>query len=217
MSGNPFGRDRRPVGRQPKVCVVRSRSAVLARGVHADTREMSAVGKRTLRPLCFRVTRVAYALLATTAVAVVACAKDGDTCTGGANMTNPRLVAGLESAAGATFVRITWDPGTGLGAELGRSYFATVRLLPATLDAGVAVAEAPALTGDREIRVEIVDTRPPPKTLSFELAFDDRARHVDCRHPGMADQYVLAVAIDVDASSEVTRTELAERVILGDI
>jgi hypothetical protein len=49
-----------------------------------------------------------------------------DTCTGGVNMTNPRLVAGLEPSAGGALTRITWDPGTDAGAQLPSTWMMSI-------------------------------------------------------------------------------------------
>jgi hypothetical protein len=147
-------------------------------------------------------------------VATLACSSEKvDNCGGGVNMSNARLVSGVETTGGASFLRIAWERGTGWGAELPRAFFASVRIDDST---GTPVAIGAALTGDREIRVEL-GASPRSSTVSFVLIFDDRSRHVACSHPGMADRYLMHVSVVIDANGGVTSSTLVESVSLGPI
>lgn len=129
-------------------------------------------------------------------------------------MTNPHLAGGIERDARGRFARVMWEPGTGRGAELSRDYFASVRVDTAVDDAGV-IAESASLVGEREIRIELADAPSANAVIRFRLLFDDRRRHLDCRHPGMDDVYALSVTIALGPSGEVTSSDLQERVGLG--
>ncbi|MDB4994091.1 MAG: hypothetical protein JWM74_1523 [Myxococcaceae bacterium] len=159
---------------------------------------------------------VASVVVIAALVTTLACSSDGgavDNCGGGSNMSSPRLVSGVETDRGARFLRITWDRGTGRGAELSRNYFESVRLGDST---GVPEATEAALTSDREIRVELA-AAPRASTIAFVLVFDDRRQYVSCSHPGMSDSYFLDVSVVIDANGVATSSTLVEGVSLGAI
>jgi len=164
-----------------------------------------------------------WALRVTTGLAAVAVAvltgcghdqgRGADTCSGGSNMENVRVVA-ESRATGDTQVTITWDQGTGQGARLPASYFDAVELA-STGPQGDARFEP-----DRTIVVTLSNAAPVADggspELSFVLVFPDRAEVIDCDHPGMKDQYFLTVTLTRDASGALTGSA-KESVSLGAI
>lgn len=143
-----------------------------------------------------------------------------DTCTGGVNMTNPRLVAGLEPSAGGSLIRITWDPGTGSGAQLPSGYFAAVQLSPGTAPEVQMLVGAISQTGEREITVRFRNMGgylSTHDTLDFVLAFPDRRGFISCEHAGMDDVYLLKIHLRFNAQQELQESVLTEEVVLGDI
>ncbi|HYH98559.1 hypothetical protein [Hyalangium sp.] len=157
------------------------------------------------------------------ALAMLACGdgQSSDTCTIGENMTNPRLVAGLEPAPGGSVMRITWDPGTRQGAELPSDYFAAVQLSSETTTELQGLIPSVSLTGEREISVRFRNLGPylstHDNTLDFSLAFPDRRDFISCRHAGMDDAYLLKVHLEFNEQQQLKHAELAEDLTLGDI
>ena len=86
-----------------------------------------------------------------------------NTCTRGQNMTNPRLVNGVEQVEAGHRIRITWDQGTGRGASLPDAYFAVVRV-----ESGVEFVNMIQKSGEREITIIFND-------LATHLPMDDTA------------------------------------------
>jgi hypothetical protein len=159
------------------------------------------------------------------AIALTGCPPVGpDTCNDGVNMTNPRLVNGLEQAGGRYQVRITWDAGTGRGAELPDEYFANVYLggsSGAPVEQTELIASV-AQTGPRELTVVFqqavdADYLREHASISFRLFFPDRRGFIECRHPGSADRYVLDVLLTLDGSGVLQAAQLTEDVMLGPI
>jgi hypothetical protein len=158
------------------------------------------------------------------ALTALACGGDGpgsDSCISGANMTNPRVVAGLETAPGGSTLRITWEPGTSQGAALPSEYFAQVRVYEETAEEVRALIPSVSLTGERELTVRFRTLGPyldaHGNVLDFSLAFPDRRSFISCSHPGMDDEYLLKVHLQFDAQKQLERAELAEHVSYGDI
>jgi len=158
------------------------------------------------------------------ALTTLACGGDEphpDTCTDGENMTDPRIVAGLEPAPGGSAMRITWDPGTSAGAQLPSDYFAAVKLSAETAPEVQSLIPSVTLTGERELSVRFrtlgayLDTH--GNALDFTLAFPDRRDFISCVHPGMSDEYRLKVQLRFNAQRQLEHAELAEQVSLGDI
>jgi hypothetical protein len=162
-----------------------------------------------------------------------------DTCTGGDNMSSPRLARGLETDAAGAFVTIEWDPGTGRGAALPASYYhevtlarAGTRLGDGTVPDHQFVAEVNA-TGDRQIVVRLTGLDAlwnagtdagasdgdagvtPPRRVALLLHFPDRAKHIDCTHPGMNDDYYLTVTLTFSAPSQLEKSTFEQRVSVG--
>jgi hypothetical protein len=143
-----------------------------------------------------------------------------DTCTGGVNMTSPRLVAGLEPSAGGALARITWDPGTDAGAQLPSGYFAAVQLSPETPAEVQSLVSGVSQTGEREITVRFRNLGgylSTHDTLDFILAFPDRRGFISCSHRGMDDEYLLKVHLKFNAQQQLQEAVLTEEVILGEI
>ena len=158
------------------------------------------------------------------ALTTLACGGDeprSDTCTAGENMSNPRVVAGLEPAAGGSQMRITWLPGTSVGAQLPREYFAAVQLSKETKPEVQTLIPSVTLTGERELTLRFrtlgayLDTH--GHVLDFSLAFPDRRNFISCAHAGMDDEYLLRVHMQFNAQQQLERVELAQQVSLGDI
>jgi hypothetical protein len=143
-----------------------------------------------------------------------------DTCTGGSNMTDPRLVAGLEPSAGGSLMRITWDPGTGEGAQLSPDYFAAVRLSSQTATEVQGLVPSVSLTGEREITVRFRNLGPylsTHRTLELVLAFPDRRGFTACEHAGMDDEYLLKIRLEFDEQQQLQSATLTQDVSLGDL
>jgi hypothetical protein len=158
------------------------------------------------------------------ALATLACGGDeprSDTCTAGENMTSPRVVAGLELAPGGSLMRITWEPGTSVGAELPSEYFAAVQLSGETKPEVQGLIPSVSLTGERELTVRFRNLGPylstHDNTLDFTLSFPDRRHFISCGHAGMDDEYLLRVHLRFDAQQQLEHAELVEHVSLGDI
>lgn len=165
-----------------------------------------------------------YRVAVLAALTTLACGGDeprSDSCTAGENMTNPRLVAGLEPTAGGSLMRITWDRGTDLGAELPLDYFAQAQLSGETAAEVQALIPSVTLTDERELTVRFRNLGPyleaHGNALDFTLAFPDRRKFVSCEHSGMDDAYMLKVHLQFDAQKQLERAELAEHVSFGDL
>lgn len=159
-----------------------------------------------------------------TALTALACGGDKsgtDSCSSGGNMTDPRLVAGLETAPGGSTLRITWDAGTGQGAALPKEYFSEVRVSEETSEEVRTLIPGVSLTGERELTVRLRTLGPyleaHGNVLDFTLAFPDRRGFISCSHPGMDDAYLLKVHLQFDAQKQLERAELAEHVSPGDL
>jgi hypothetical protein len=158
------------------------------------------------------------------ALTTLACGGDeprSDTCTAGENMTNPRVVSGLEPAPGGSLMRIAWEPGTVVGAQLPSEYFAAVQLAAETKPEVQGLIPSVTKTGERELTVRFrnlgayLDTH--DRRLDFTLAFPDRRKFISCGHAGMDDEYLLRVHLQFNAQGQLERAELAQHVTLGDI
>jgi len=144
-----------------------------------------------------------------------------DTCTQGDNMTDPRLVNDLEPANGASQVRITWDPGTGVGADLPDAYFSAVNLGES---AGTPITQSDLirsvqLTASRELTVTFQDTFVPATVgmANFRLFFPDRRDFITCSHPGDTDRYFLDVTLELTPEGTVRNAALEQGKQLGEI
>lgn len=158
-------------------------------------------------------------LAALTALACGGDESDADSCSSGGNMTDPRLVAGLEAAPGGSTLRITWDPGTGQGAGLSSDYFSQVRVSDETPEEVRALIPSVTLTGERELTVRLrtlgAYLEEHGNVLDFSLAFPDRRDFISCSHSGMDDEYQLKVHLQFDAQKQLERAELAEHMSSG--
>ncbi|WP_224372899.1 hypothetical protein [Hyalangium versicolor] len=166
-----------------------------------------------------------WVVAALVAMAQVGCGDDEpsaskDSCSSGNNMTNPRLVDGLEPTAGGSLIRITWEPGTSLGAQLPSEYFAAVQVSRETAPEVQSLVTTVSLTEDRQITVRFRNLGPylvDHDALEFKLAFPDRRGFISCSHPGMDDEYLLNVRLEFDEQKELQRASLTEDVSPGDI
>ncbi|MFO0740192.1 MAG: hypothetical protein U0270_30105 [Labilithrix sp.] len=136
-----------------------------------------------------------------------------DTCSGGQNMTSPVISGPVAPDGDGTRVRITWERGTGRGADLPAKYF----------DAPVA---SPAAQVDRvehvsERELDVVLKGAPAaqagKTLAIALDFGDRRTVLDCKHPGMQDHYVLELTLTFGSDGSLAASKLEEKFSPGDI
>lgn len=141
-----------------------------------------------------------------------------DTCSGGANMTDPRVAGSVDGRAADPTLVVRWDPGTAQGAQLPDAYFADVIVAPDT-EAEVATRIAGVtLTAPRELTVSFTDLASylaGHDTVAFALQFPDRATVLDCTHPGPGDRYRLEVTLRFDASGTQVDSELVQRVWYG--
>jgi hypothetical protein len=130
-------------------------------------------------------------LIVVVALILTAC----DTCTGGENMANPRLVAGLEQSEAAPMIRIAWDQGSGPGAELPPAYFEKI-----LVEEGEDWVQAIEKSGEREITVVFNDLaghlQDEQNSLHLRLVFPDRAAHISCFHLGAPDAYLLELDLN---------------------
>ena len=138
-----------------------------------------------------------------------------DTCTQGENMTDPRLVAGLEGTEGEARIRITWDQGTGVGAQLPPAYFQAVGLsTPSEYVSSVA------LTAEREITVEFDDLTEllvAGKPLELSLIFPDRRAFIACSHAGMDDRYYLNITLQFSSEGALEQVKFEQGIHYGPI
>lgn len=139
-----------------------------------------------------------------------------DTCNRGDAFSEPRLVDGVERGLDSSFVRITWDVGTRVGAELGDDYFAAVTVGEGS-DEGGCVVEAARYEAPRTLIVDLCDrtVAAEGETWTFSLMFPDRRDFVECTHPGQSDQTALAVALTFDSSGALVSTDFDEQLIAG--
>jgi hypothetical protein len=166
---------------------------------------------------------ISWLFVALVALTQVACGDEPasqDSCTGGSNMSNPRLVNGLEPAAGGSLLRITWEQGTDQGAQLSSDYFAAARVSSDTTTAVQGLISDVSLTEERQLTVRFRNLGPylvEHDTLEFALAFPDRRDFISCSHPGMDDEYLLRVRLEFDEQKQLAGSSLTEEVSLGDI
>jgi hypothetical protein len=143
-----------------------------------------------------------------------------NTCTTGSNMTDPRLVAGLEPSAGGSLIRITWDPGTDFGASLSSDYFSAAQLSRETPSEVQPLVSNVSLMEERQLTVRFRNLGPylaTHRTLEFVLEFPDRRQFISCTHAGMDDVYLLRVRLEFDEHGQLQNTVMTEDVSLGDI
>ena len=161
------------------------------------------------RPLCLML------LLATPAL-VTGCA--ADTCTQGDNMTDPRIVDGLEDADTGHQIRISWDAGTEEGALLPDAYFEAVQLEVSEELTNIVVSAT--ATAAREITVGLAGMTTyleSEDALSFTLVFPDRRDFIDCFHLGMDDRYNLDATLIFTTAGALDQADLDQTVFLGAI
>ena len=138
---------------------------------------------------------------------------NSDTCSGGSNMENPHVTVATR-AGSTTEATITWDRGTGPGAGLSEAYFEKVQVVGSS--AGTA-----SFSPERTMVVTLTRAPEPAdgggSVLRFLLLFPDRRTAIDCRHPGMADQYYLTVTLTFDGAGSLKESTAEESVSLGNI
>ena len=85
--------------------------------------------------------------------------------------------------------------------------------------AGGASEGSASFTPGRTIEVTLSASPEPAdggeSLLRFVLLFPDRRAAIACRHPGMADEYVLTVTLTFDASGSLKSSTAEESVSLG--
>lgn len=138
-----------------------------------------------------------------------------DTCSGGQNMTNPRVLGEFSATSSTPSLRIGWDAGTELGAALTDEYFKGVLVSPG---GDGALIETVAYTSERELTVvfsSLEESLAERNALSFTLEFPDRARHTDCNHGGMRDRYFLDVSLLFDEFGTLESTDFTQNVAYG--
>ena len=145
---------------------------------------------------------------------------DADTCTQGDTMSEPRA-ADLDAGADAPELVLSWDRGTGRASELPSRYFDAVTLAPAPETSATVLPLITSVehSAEREITVTfapLTEYLMSASQLDFTLVFPDRESFIDCNHRGMADRYLLDVALTFEAGS-YSGAELSQRVVLGAI
>ena len=163
--------------------------------------------------------RRSFVQLALGAIASSCTQRTADTCNGGLNMSSPMLAAGLEGNAESPAIRIVWSQGTGRGADLPHSYFASVRVAFGVPVLIAALIDAVALTADREITVRfknLDEFLAENASLQFMLGLADRQAFIDCDHPGGTDSYQLRVTLQFDGNT-VTGAQFEETLDAGAI
>ncbi len=171
---------------------------------------IGAVGRPVAKGLRRRLVPVGVAALL---IVVPGC--KADTCSGGQNMTNPRVVGEFSAAASPPTLRIGWDAGTKLGALLPDAYFEDVVV---SWGGAGALIEEVSLSSERELTVVFSSLGEPlaeRDELGFTLEFPDRAAHTSCAHGGMSDQYLLDVILHLDASGTLASADFTQRVLYG--
>ena len=143
-----------------------------------------------------------------------------DNCNGGNAMSEPTVAQDFDATVAAPMLSLTWSAGTGLGANLPAAYFDEVMVAPETDAAVQGLISGVAHTAEREIVVTFDDLSSflmSQSQLSFTLQFPDRRQFIACKHPGMADRYLLDVQLSFDSDGVLTDQELTQSVSLGDI
>jgi hypothetical protein len=147
-----------------------------------------------------------------------------DTCSGGSNMSSPRLASGGDTSSAGLTLLIAWDRGTGRGADLPDSYFAEVGVSNyrfAESDNG-RIADL-KLEGSRLISVTldpVFRETARSRTAVLYLEFPDRAGSLHCSHPGGdpsggPDLYLLKVSLSFDAAGLLSDSQFVEEVHFG--
>jgi hypothetical protein len=139
-------------------------------------------------------------------------------CTSGKNMTAPHLVDGVEPSAGGSLIRISWDKGTEVGAELSSDYFSAAQVSRQTATEVQNLVSSLALTQERELTVRFRNLGPyltTHNTVEFLLAFPDRRRFSTCTHSGTDDTYLLRVSLNFNDQGQFQSATLTEEVSLG--
>jgi hypothetical protein len=134
-----------------------------------------------------------------------------DTCNQGMNMTNPRVVGGFDAASLSPTLVITWDTGTGRGAELPDRYFAEVT--------GYSIEEFTATFNSSPKNITLTfgslsNFLAKKDRLEVTLNFPDRRGYIDCRHPASPDRYYLNILLKF-SGEEFLSAEFMQGVSLG--
>lgn len=156
-----------------------------------------------------------YVLFSLAILVLFGCASEADTCSQGQNMTNPRLVDGLEVLDDGHRVRLTWDQGTEKGASLPNSYFEAV-----SVEDESGIVQSISLTDEREITVKFTGLSSylqKKKSVDLSLIFPDREQFITCRHPGMRDTYLLKMSLTFTDEHELDKVTFEQSVRLGPI
>jgi hypothetical protein len=123
-----------------------------------------------------------------------------DTCSGGDNMSNPRISEGVELTAQSPELHLTWERGTGVGASLPDSYFDSVRRSESGVN--LEVIQSVEHIAAREILIRLareglIRRLEEGRALNLTLEFPDRRSAIACTHPGTADVYVVNITLEV--------------------
>ncbi|MCB9078449.1 MAG: hypothetical protein H6631_12695 [Anaerolineaceae bacterium] len=156
-----------------------------------------------------------YVLFSLVILVLVGCASEADTCSQGENMTNPRLVDGLEVLDDGYRVRITWDQGTKQGTRLPKRYFEAV-----SVEDKLGIVQSISLTDEREITIKFIGLSSylqKKKSVDLSLIFPDREQFIACRHPGMSDMYLLKLSLTFTDENELDQVTFEQSVRFGPI
>jgi hypothetical protein len=172
----------------------------------ADSRRALAYLMSKLRAYCF-------CLLS----AISACDDYRDTCTGGDNMSNPRINEGVDLTVQRPELRLTWERGTGVGATLPDSYFDWVSV--SKMDGNGEVIQSVKHSAPREILIELAPATlirhlEKSSELNLTLLFPDRRLAIPCTHPASADMYIVNITLEVQ-EGVLWRATVEQSVYLG--
>jgi hypothetical protein len=141
-----------------------------------------------------------------------------DTCSGGDNMSDPRISEGVDLTAQNPELHLTWERGTGIGATLPDSYFDSVR--PTDTAVNREVVQSVRHIAARELLIQLARdglTKHLENGSEIELilAFPDRRSAIECTHPGSIDAYFVNITLEVH-EGVLSRATVEQSVHLGD-
>lgn len=151
--------------------------------------------------------------------ALAACSSADDTCTGGDNMSNPRIADGFDPRAATPELQLLWDRGTGPGAGLPASYFDAVRVSDRRPGHERVVSATHVAAQEIRIRLSAVAGAAyleDDVDLSFTLEFPDRELALDCTHPGTSDSYLVEITLQLRHGT-LAGSSVRQTVQFGDI
>lgn len=132
-------------------------------------------------------------------------------------MSNPQIRDGFDLTAPTPELHLTWERGTGKGADLPDSYFDWVH--PSLLGSAREVIQSVKHIAPREIviqlaREELLRNLERSRQLELVLEFPDRRIAIDCTHPASADAYIVSIKLEFHEQM-LLHTKVEQSVYLG--